>query len=401
MRRILVIDTEAALAAGLEEHFASLRRPARVRRAGDRTRALSELARDRFDAVVCAIDTVGVDGWEVLGRIHADSPTTIRIAVARNMRAAMPTVSAAHRFLPRPASASDVLDVVDRCCNLQGLLVSPAAARLVGSVGTLPSIPHLYAQLLQMLGDPKVGLRDLAVVVEKDTAIAARILQVANSAFFGLPRHVGTIEQALNYTGVHTVKSLVLAAEVFRCFADERRPAHLLLDEIQDHALFAANIARRLPADRKTAEEAFTATLLHDVGQLVLAARLPDEFRENLDVAEEQRRSVRDVEEDRYGVTHAEIGAYLLALWGLPDTIVEAVAHHHTPMRVSHDSFELLDAVHLADHLAREQSTENRHRSGVDATLDQDYVDALELGERIVAWRSIAAEQAGAHIAAR
>ncbi len=394
MRRILVIDTGAVLAQGLRDHMAAQQRDGRITLASDRNAALGEIDGSRFDAVVCAIDEMGIDGWEILTHVHAGSPTTVRIAVARDVQAAMPSISTAHRFIPSPADAAGVLEVVDRCCNLQGLLVSPSVARLVGSIGTLPSLPHLYAQLIQMLADPEVGLRELAGLVEKDTSIAARILHVANSAFFGLPRQVRTIEQALNYTGINTVKSLVLAAEVFRAFSDDGRVVRVPLQEMQDHALLAANIARRLPSDRETAEEAFTAALLHDVGKLVLASRVPEEFLENLAQAQEQQRPIEDIEQDRYGVSHAEIGAYLLALWGLPETIVEAVAHHHSPMRVAHDAFELLDAVHLANHLALEQSAASSSEPARDAPLDPQYVDALQLQQRISEWRQMASEGA-------
>lgn len=396
MRRILVVDRGEALAHGLREHLADRQREGRIRLASDRETALAEVDGGRHDAIVCVIDAMGLDGWETLGHVHASSPTTVRIAVAKDVQATMPSVSTAHRLIPSPAYPADVLDVVDRCCNLQGLLVSPSVARLVGSVGTLPSLPHLYAQLLQMLSDPEVGLRDLAGVVEQDTAVTARILQIANSAFFGLPRQVRTIEQALNFTGVNTVKSLVLATEVFRAFSDRGGASRVPLEEIQDHALLAANIARRLPTDRETAEEAFTASLLHDVGKLVLASRLPDEFLENLAASAEQQRPIQDVEQERYGVSHAEIGAYLLALWGLPETIVEAVAHHHAPMRVDHQAFELLDAVHLANHLALEQAADPCAQPSPEALLDPEWVDALRLRERITEWRTMAAEQAGA-----
>lgn len=396
MRRILVIDSSETLADGLRENLASRQREGRIRLASDREAAVTEINGGRHDAVVCVIDAMGIDGWEMLGHVHSSSPTTVRIAVAKDVQATMPSVSIAHRLVPSPASPTDVLEVVDRCCNLQGLLVSPSVARLVGSVGTLPSLPHLYAQLLQMLSDPEVGLRDLASVVEQDTPIAARILQLANSAFFGLPRQVRTIEQALNFTGVNTVKSLVLAAEVFRAFSEEGGVSRVPLDEIQDHALLAANIARRLPTDRETAEEAFTASLLHDVGKLVLASRLPDEFLENLAAAAEQQRPIQEIEEDRYGVSHAEIGAYLLALWGLPETIVEAVAHHHSPMRVDHQAFELLDAVHLANHLALEQAADPQTKPSSETPLDPQWIDALQLGERIPEWRAMAAEHTGA-----
>ena len=227
-------------------------------------------------------------------------------------------------------------------------------------------------------------------------AVAARILHLTNSAFFGLPSQVRTIEQALTYAGVQTVKSLVFAAEAFRCFATGAGVAPLPLEEIQDHALLSASIARRMLSDREAAEEAFTAALLHDVGQLVLATRLPEEFRADRATAAQQRRPLHEIEEGRYGVSHAEIGAYLLALWGLPETIVEAIANHHTPMRVEHEAFELLDAVHLASHLAHEQGGAANPDGTGDGEIDPDYVQTLHLDECMPQWRAMAAEQARA-----
>ena len=392
MRKILVVESGSSRAKGLGGHLTALGREDVVQLATDYDRAIGELENGRFDAVLCAVDESGLDGWSVLKQVHQNAPTTVRLALARDVEAMLPSAAAAHRLVPSTTAPAGIVDIVDRCCNLQGLLVSPSVARLVGSVGTLPSIPQLYAQLIQLLADPEVGLRDLGQVIERDVGIAARILQIANSAFFGLPKQVRTIEQALNYTGVNTVKSLVLSAEVFRAFSDGNGSNRVPVDEMQDHALLTANIARKLPADRAIAEEAFTAAILHDVGKLVLASRLPEEFLENQATAAETQRPLEDIEEDRYGVSHAEIGAYLLALWGLPETLVEAVAHHHAPMRVDHGSFELLDAVHLANHLANETMGDDAEAAG---GLDPVYLETLKLEERMDVWREMAAEQAG------
>src|SRR5581483_4665932 len=144
--------------------------------------------------------------------------------------------------------------------------------------------------------------------------------------------------------------------------------------------------------DRRRAEDAFVAAMLHDIGLLVLAYRLPGRLRAILAAARDGHRSLVAVEAADGRVTHAEIGAYLLGLWGLPYPIVEAVAHHHAPARVSHQtSFDLIAAVHVADCLAHESTPAPLL---VPPSLDVAHLEALGVAAELPAWRAIAAEQA-------
>ena len=135
------------------------------------------------------------------------------------------------------------------------------------------------------------------------------------------------------------------------------------------------------------------AGMLHDVGKLVLAWKLPERFQKLLVQAAEERCPLHIVEEREYGFSHAEIGGYLLGLWGLPYILVEAVALHHGPSRVPHEYFDAVAAVHVANHLAHELESSSLQAVGrIDNEPNQEELAALGVGEELAAWRAMAAE---------
>jgi HD-like signal output (HDOD) protein len=247
---------------------------------------------------------------------------------------------------------------------------------------------------MQALADPDAGLLELAKIVEQDVAISAKLLQAVNSAFFGLPRRVASVQRAVSCLGVNLLKNLVLSLEVARAFAGAF-PPDFSLEAQQAHALLAANIARDLVPEKQHADDAFTAALLHDVGILVMATRMTEHFGRVLATVRESGRPMHQVEAELSAVTHAQIGAYLLGLWGLPYGVVEAVAHHHTPAAVDHGQFDVVDVVHVASHLAHGQvDSSTPHPESTNETLDVAHLERLGVADRLPAWRAKADEHA-------
>jgi HD-like signal output (HDOD) protein len=175
-----------------------------------------------------------------------------------------------------------------------------------------------------------------------------------NSAFFGLARRVTTLQTAVGYLGVETIKNLALASEAFRVFMPHPRVPLSECEAIQRHAHRAAAIAAVLPMEPAIRDATVVAALLHDVGSLVLGSALPDVFCSARTMAAERGCEVFTAEEELLGTSHAEIGAYLLGLWGLPNIAVEAIAHHHRPDRIPHSGFDCSVAVYMADLLDEE-----------------------------------------------
>jgi putative nucleotidyltransferase with HDIG domain len=234
----------------------------------------------------------------------------------------------------------------------------------------------------------------VSAVLERDVAMSAKVLQLANSALFGLTSTVTSVRDAVMYLGVDTIRSLALSAEAFGKVAP-RGSAEFSLDEFQAHAMLVARItASILPAGR-TQQEAVTAALLHDIGKLVLVSDDDRRWAQLNDRARERNVPLHVVEEQTDGVTHADIGAHLLSLWGLPDGIVEAVAHHHDPAGVDGLAFDGIAAVHIANGLANELHPAAEDRAPA-AGLDLELLDRLGLRPRLDLWRQRARELADA-----
>ena len=196
--------------------------------------------------------------------------------------------------------------------------------------------------------------------------MAAKVLQLVNSAYFGLAQRVTSVAQAMVYLGADTMKGLVLTSQVF-ALAERRQLPGLSVDALQEHSLMTARLAKRLVVNQRVADDAFTAGLLHDIGQIALSVSMPETYAEILRTSRE--RPLHEAERERLGVSHAEVGAYLLGVWGLPFSVVEAVAYHHRPGAVEAGDREVLAAVHVADSLVEAGDSATSATAGVDVAF--------------------------------
>jgi len=259
-------------------------------------------------------------------------------------------------------------------------------------VGELPCLPRTYAVLVEALDKPDVSLQEIGRIVRRDVGISAKVLQLVNSAFFGLVREIATVEAAVGYLGLDILKQLVLSIEIFRTFQPASSIGGFSLQEVQTHSQFAAALAARLPTSTALAGAGAVATLVHDVGQLVLAEKLPERFGCAVAAAREQGRPLYAVEQDLIGASHAVIGAYLLGLWGLPGAVVEAVHYHHAPPKGCPANRQLSTTaiVHIADALAHEF----RPTTLASPALDLEYLQELGVADQLPEWRAMAEQTA-------
>jgi HD-like signal output (HDOD) protein len=318
--------------------------------------ALALMEAHPFDVVASDMRMPGMDGAALLCLVREKYPQVVRIVLSGHteLSTALQVVPVAHQFLAKPCDAETLRVAVERACHLRALLNDDSIRCTVGALGDLPSLPRTYGALATALADPDVPLRIIAGIVEQDLGISAKILQLVNSAFFGIVRSITNIQDAVSYLGISTLKSLVLSVEIFQVFKPKEHLPGFSLEKLQRHARLTAYIAARLPVPKHLLDIALVAGMLHDVGQLILAWKLPERFKKMLVEARENGCPLYQVEEQQYGFSHAEIGAYLLGLWGLPYAVVEAVALHHRPNRVPHQNFGAISAVYVANLLANE-----------------------------------------------
>ncbi len=222
--------------------------------------------------------------------------------------------------------------------------------------------------------------------------MSTKVLQLVNSAFFGLSCHVSSPMQAVSLIGVDNIRALVLSVHVFSEFANQLlHDLAFLWTHSCTTAAFAKAIAHSQNSTRNVEDDAFTAGLLHDVGRLVLASTCTAEYKRVLQRAREQPGMVVSASErEAFGCTHAEAGAYLLGLWGLPDSIVEAVAWHHTPSHCQPASFCPLIAVHVADYY--EHHARPDCPAGEKEPVDEGLLDNRGLKGQLGEWTRICQE---------
>ncbi|MCC7132690.1 MAG: HDOD domain-containing protein [Gemmatimonadales bacterium] len=347
--RLLFVDDEPRILDGLRRMLRDHRETWDMVFVSGGDAALAALDDQPFDVVVSDMKMPGMSGVELLDQVRQRSPRTIRLVLSghSDREATVRAAGPAHQYLAKPCEPQVLRKAIRRALALRRLLASDQLMATISRIEHLPALPHLYRKLVAELGNPKASMAEVARIIGEDVAMAAEVLKLSNSAFFGPANDVSSIERAVQLLGFETVTMLVLRAGAFKSFVGTPVPATLLV-AIGDHSIRSTRaariIARMEGVDRTVADDAVTAALLHEVGILVLAANLP-EYRSVLDQQEREGGPIGRHERGLLGTTHAEVGAYLLGLWGLPDGLVEAVAHHENPAAV--EDADGVDAVSI------------------------------------------------------
>ena len=392
MKRLLFVDDEPMVLAGLRNLLRSQRHEWEMVFAPSGEAAIAELEKAPFDLIVTDMRMPRMDGNALLTVVRDRWPRMVRIILSGHTELSdlMRSVTLAHQFLSKPCDPEILKNSLHRACQLQDLLNDASLQQVTGAIGKLPSIPRIYLALSNALTDPTVHLDDLASIVEQDVAMCAKLLQIVNSAFFGIRQRITDIHEAIKFLGLSMLKNLVLSIEIFEAFDTKKSPTGLSLAALQHHSLLTAQIAQHLLPAR--AKDAFMAAMLHDIGLLVLAFHHGDDYVKAQKLFKEGLRPMADVEREVWGANHGEIGGYLLGLWGLPWPIVEAVAFHQTPWQIPpHANLDLPDAVYLADVLVNELGHPD---SEPRTSMDPRYLSHPEVAKSLPQWRAFVQEAA-------
>jgi len=384
VKRVLFVDDDVSILDALRNLLRKQRHEWDMVFALGGVAALSELGKGPFDVIVSDMRMPGMDGATLLTRVREEFPSTARIVLSGHAEndAVVRALPVTHQFLNKPCDAATLRGVIERTCNLHRLLESGATRAVIGKLDRLPSPPATYQRLDEALQQKDASARTVAGIVEEDPAMSAKILQLVNSAYFGLAHRVSSVSQAVSYLGLGVLRGLALNAHVLGA-VEGTTVSRATLDEVQRTSLATAAIAKNKIGDRKLADDAFTAGIVHDVGRLVVALGMPAQFREISEISRATARPPHVVEEEVLGVSHAEVGAYLLGVWGLPYSIVECTALHHVPSRAGEPG-ELLTTMHLA-------STAVATVAHANEPIDHDYLAKVGRTSDIEVYRAAAA----------
>lgn len=355
--RLVLVDNEHRVASSHRRALRSVRPEWDVVLAANALEAIDALESAPTDVFISELGKPPADGVALFEAVKERWPATVRIALSEfaERQVALRLERSVHRFLHKPCDTYMLAMLIERSTTLRTAVNDPAVLSAIGGLESIPRPPVTVQALEKVLADPDAGVIAVAAVINRDAALTARLLRVVNSSFFGVGRQVTRVDAAVNFMGVSLVRAIALADGATRSFRVS--PDVLDLDEWNTHAVRVATSAREIalamcPHDRSLADEAFLAGLLHDVGQVVLAGVAPAEWTALEAMALHEAAPLNDLERRSGRVSHALVGAYLLSLWGLPSSVVEAVAFHHTPEKLSGTMFDAAVAVHIADSLA-------------------------------------------------
>lgn len=357
--------------------------------------ALQMMAEQPFDVVISDMRMPDMNGVELLYAVMEKYPRTARIILSgyADQQVVMRAVGAVHQYLSKPCDINMLRATLRRILALDRFLTSERMRAVVARIHTLPSLPSLYFDLMKELASPHATTESVGAIISRDISLTAKLLQLVNSAFFGIAQHVNSAAEAIQILGFSTIKALALSIYVFSRFEPERLPG-FPIERLWQHSMATGLLARRIAAsegsDLGLIETAFTAGILHDIGKLVLALSFPELYRKAINTALTQAIPQWRAEAEVVGASHAEVGAYLLGLWGLPCPIVEAVAWHHQPRLREPNDFSALSTVHIANFIHGRLTPASD--PPLTASCDRDYIDNLNLSTEIATWEANATQ---------
>lgn len=348
--------------------------------------AQKELAADHYHIVVACQSLPDISGSDLLKSIQQSHPETVRFILSEKADKAtlVQTAGHIHQAIGFPCEPETVARLVENSLSLRKFLTRPELADRIAAIGSLPSPPDIYQKLVSALESKDVSIQKVADLVSHDIGITTKLLQLVNSAYFGLPRRVDSVQHATSLLGLDTVQRIVFSTGVFRQF-DQKPVRGLSVEGVYQQSMIVGAKSRLLAHafgfNPRLIGDSLMGGMLHDVGKLILLVSFRDELVDIFDLADEKAIPLHQATREKLGVDDAAIGAYLLALWGLPDSIVEAVALHYQPRVAPQPLLNSLTAVHLGFAIGHDET--RRIKTPAQSAIDTEYLKRLGLLDQL------------------
>lgn len=382
---ILIVDNQPNAYQGLKRVLWTQKPDWDLTYAENAQKALDLMDAGEFDVIVSDVKMPVMDGSELLNHVVTQYPDIIRVVLSGqcDQNAAFKLVNTTHLFLEKPCDPKTFIDFIE-CVNKNKLILNnPDIIKIINGIKNIPSMPMTYLKLNHVLEQKNINVNTIVDIISNDVALAAKILQMVNSAFFSLNWRVTNLTQAINVLGIDTLKMLVLSYGLIQKFEIKqigKFSTEVLWKENTNVAFLAKELAVKCHEPENVVEEVFVSSLLLKIGILLLAKDYSKKFDEALKLATETSSALSDAEKQIYACSHAEIGSYLLSIWGLPTEIVETVASHLTPKCENSKTSKILMYAHYASSFVGTSSklTPNPH-----ARLDVDFLEFMGIKKDI------------------
>ena len=396
--RILFVDDEPNILKGFKRSLRPLRSLWDMTFAPGGKQALAILEQRPFDVVLSDMRMPEMDGSQLLEIVRRTYPGIMRIILSGHSDEdlIMKSVKSAHQFLSKPCEKQTLISAVSRAGYLNNILQPSGLKDRLGGIECIPSLPSLYGEMMSDMDCGSESADSVGRIIEQDMGMTAKVLQLVNSSFFGIHRHRSRVREAVAFLGIDIMKHLALDMNVFSRF--NRALPIVGVDEIHDHCIRTAGIAKQIAGggkmNVKTADNAVICAFLHDIGRLLMAEYFSDQYERAIRLAGQEQMTVPEAEQAVFNVTHAEIGSYLLGLWGLPDMIVEGIAFHHSPARAAPQNMKLAGLIHTADLIEHHVSQGESLDRCMDK-IDPVFRQKQGMSEKVAQWLAIADNRVG------
>ncbi|WP_031482095.1 response regulator [Maridesulfovibrio frigidus] len=394
-RNILIVDEEKSQLETLKKMLHPMHDKWTIHPAESSEEALELLEIQPFDIVIADFNINGFPDGTLLTEIKKSQPGAIRFIYSNRKDAdnSMEYAMLAHQFISKPCSSDELISAIKRSLTLKNIFLNEKVSKAITSIDELPSMPDLYIKLEKELKSEEASIHKIGKLISEDLGMTVGILKLVNSSFFGLYANISSPEKAVSLLGIDTIKGLVLGMHLFE--SNKNSSIDFSIDELGKHCQYTGLIARMIAkaegGDNDISENAFLAGFLHDIGKLILASSFPCEYTEILNNVRSENIPIKDVEKEIFGFTHAEVGAYLLALWGFDESVVEAVYCHHDLSQSKEKGFTPAVAVHVANTFEHELHLRNEEYAP--HVLNADWLEQNGFSEKLIHWLELCAEQ--------
>jgi HD-like signal output (HDOD) protein len=328
-----------------------------------------------------------MEGSKLLEQVRVVSPNTIRLIMSGYVALDKLTlITSAHQYIAKPFQPSKLRDLIVRSFAAQERIINQGLQMVVTSIRSIPSLPQAHHSLLKELEDDRTASTNIARLIGDDPGMSVKVLQLANSALFGPGYTVSNLIDAVNCLGTEMLSAIVLSQSVFRHY-ESLKPGEVDMQKVWSHSWETGCIAQRLCREKKlpfqTGEEAFLAGLLHEVGRFLLFDNFPDQFELACEEARHAKTPLSASLRQVLQTTPAQMSAYVLELWGLPNGVIHSISNVDRPEAEAAKKFSLTSALCAADHLASLKFPPDAF------TLEpwkMDYFNSIGCAEDIAAW---------------
>lgn len=395
--RVLFIDDDLNVLEGLQRMLLPLTQTIDMEFFPSPAVALERVKQDACDLVVCDLHMPGLNGVQFLEQVRTCRPDAIRFILTGMIDHPLhhAALRLAHQVIAKPCRPELLRELIQRAVKLKQRQAGSELAAVLPRIQALPSLPASYQRVLDFLSAPTASCRGLSRLISEDIGMSARILQLANSAYYGRPGKVNNLVQAIVYLGMKTVEALILREGIFSKI-DPSLADRFAVGSLERHCMRVGMLAKRIGTDLamppEILEQTSTAGILHDTGKIIMIAEFADRFDQAIRQSRAQKIGLSEAERSVFGYTHAELGATLLSLWSMPADIIESAAFHHVPWLLADASNPAQRSISLSDIIYMADCIDHRFCSGwsdgCTPDVNESYLADYGLTEQFHLWQS-------------